>query len=201
MAGDSEALIERAVGGDASALRQLVELHEPGLYAFVRVRMGPALRARESVRDLLQEILLELVRGIASVEFRDEAAFRGWLYVLAERRIRDRARYHRREKREAGLERHLDGESASEVLLARAYSSLSSPLHRLQRLEEIEAMERAFERLSTKDREVLTLAFFCGMSSRQIGETLGVTEELARRRKNRARVRLATLWAGLEPED
>lgn len=200
MSGESEVWIAKAQRGDEAALRRLVELHEPSLLAFVRVRMGPALRARESVRDILQEVLLELARGLASYEYRGEAEFRGWLYTLAEMRIKSRARYHRRAKRELGRERNLDEESARSALLTRAYSALSSPSHRLQRLEEIAELERAFARLRPKDREVLALAYFCGMSSRQIGEALGIEEEAARRRKNRARLRLAALWAGPQPE-
>lgn len=199
--GDSKELLLRAAAGDRSALRQLVQLHEPSLFAFVRARASPALRARESVRDILQDVLVELVQDVARVEYRDEAAFRGWLYTMAERRIRDRARFHSREKRARVREVSLEDDEARTALLAQGYSGLSSPSRRLQRIEEIAQLERAFERLSDADREVLTLAFFCGMSSPQIAAHLGIAEELARKRKNRARIRLAALWAEIDDAD
>lgn len=198
---DSTELVRRAAEGDAEALDGLIRAHEPSLLAFVRARAGAALRARESVRDILQEVLLELARGVHAVECRSEAEFRGWLYTLAERRIRDRARYHRRERRASDRELALDNEEAHEAMLAEGYSGLSSPSHRLQRMEEIRQLEAAFAQLGDDDREVLSLAFFCGLDSAGIARELGINEEAARKRKNRARVRLAALWGGTPGSD
>lgn len=192
----SESLLRRAATGDERALEGLIRLHEPRLLAFVRARAGAALRARESVRDLLQEILIELVRGLGTVQYHGEPEFRAWLYSLAERRITDRARHHGREKRGARLTRSIDDSGAGEELLLEGYSSVFSPAHALQRKEEVERLEQAFAQLAPGEREVLSLAYFCGMNSTEIGAELGITADTARKRKNRAKTRLAALWDG-----
>lgn len=198
MSGASENLLRRAVAGEEEALGDLVRLHEPSLLAFVRARAGPELRACESVRDILQDVLLELVQGLDRLEYRDEAQFRGWLYTLAERRVRDRARHFRRQKRDGARVRAI-GEGETGSLLVEGYSSFVDPGRELVRREEIERLEAAFARLSEPDREVLSLAYICGMRSPAIARQLGIEPEAARKRKVRARTRLAALWGRLPP--
>lgn len=194
MANESRELLQLAAAGDRQALERLVEQHQPSLLAFVRARAGAELRAYESVRDILQDVLLEFVREVAAFEYRGESEFRGWLYTLAERRIRDRARYHRREKRARSHQRSLDDDAARDALLSEGYSSLPGVGGDLHRTDDLRRLEAAFARLPAGDREVLSLAYFCNMSSRTIAEHLGVTEEVARKRRTRARTRLAGLW-------
>lgn len=198
MANESEALVRRAARGDAEAVEALIRLHEPNLLAFIRIRAPAAIRERESVRDLLQEILLGFIQGLEKVEYRSEAEFRAWLYTLAERRIHDRARHHARDKRNSRGALSLDDPGAMDQLLAQGYSTAFSPAHSLLRKEEIERLETAFEQLQAEEREVLSLAYFCGMNSTEIAGLLGIQPEAARKRKNRARTRLAALW-GADP--
>jgi RNA polymerase sigma factor (sigma-70 family) len=195
IARDSRELLLRAAAGDDDAMDRLIRLHEPSLLAFVRASAGPDLRRSESVHDILQEILLDFARGLATVEYRSEAEFRGWLYTLAERRVKDRARHHRRQKRDTRHDCSLEEEAVRDSLLIEGYSALGGPAREVQRREDLHRLEALFMRLSAPDREVLSLAFFCGMSSAQIGAHLGLSEEVARKRRTRARTRLAALWA------
>jgi len=190
--------LRRAAAGDEAALEDLIRLHEPSLLAFVRSRAGKALRRRESVRDLLQEILLEVALGLEKLEYRSEPEFRAWLYSLAERRVVDRARHFRREKRDGGALRSLDDSRAQQELLLQGFSSVLSPSGALAHREDVLRLEEAFARLPETDREVLSLAFFCGLNSAEIGARLGIGHEAARKRKRRAKTRLAALWG--EPE-
>lgn len=189
----SNDLLQRAIAGDSDAVDELIREHEPRLLAFVRSRVGPALRARESVRDLLQEVLLEIVQGLAAFEYRSEPQFRAWLYTVAARRVHDRARYHRRGKRDVDHQRGLEDTTVGQELLRKGYSTVSTPLRTLQHKEDIERLEDAFAALEEVDRDVLSLAYFCGMSLAEIGEQLGISSEAARKRKTRAQARLASI--------
>lgn len=189
---NSAELLQRAIAGDSDAVEGLIREHEPRLLAFVRSRVGPALRARESVRDLLQEVLLEIVRGLPEFEYKSEPQFRAWLYTVAERRVHDRARYHRRGKRNVERDRGLEDTTVGQELLRKGYSTVSTPLRKLQRKEDVRRLEDAFAALEEGEREVLSLAYFCGMSLAEIGEALGITSEAARKRKTRAQARLAS---------
>lgn len=193
MVPDSRILLQRASAGESSALDALIVQHEPRLLAFVRSRVGPALRTRESVRDLVQEVLLEIVQGLREFEYRSEPQFRAWLYQLATRRISDRARYHAREKRNVGRDRGLEDTTVGEELLRKGYSSAASPLRALQRKEDIERLEEAFALLDERDRDILSLSYFCEMSLEELGRELGISSEAARKRRTRAQARLASL--------
>ena len=150
--------------------------------------------------DLVQIVLCEVVREFDQFEWRGEAAFRSWLYGKTRLRLADRARYHGRQERDLAKEVGLGQGHSEEMILGQAYREFSTPSAKLVRMEEIEQLEAAFERLTEGQREVLSRAFLLGMTSRQIGEELGIAEETARKRKTRALVKLAAEM-GREPGD
>ena len=49
-------LIARAAQSDRAALEALLVQHLPGVEAYLRLRMGPLLRAKESASDLVQSL-------------------------------------------------------------------------------------------------------------------------------------------------
>ena len=61
---DLEQTVESASGGDAAAIGQLLEQHLPRLRAFVRLRMGAQLRARESASDIVQSTCREILENM-----------------------------------------------------------------------------------------------------------------------------------------
>jgi len=120
----------------------------------------------------------------------DEAGFRRWLYLAAERKILDRARYHRREKRGAGCA----GISLSEAevgALSRGWADLATPSANAIGREEVERLEGALARLSDADRRVILLARIVGLPHAAIAEELGTSEANARSALRRALARLS----------
>src|SRR5258705_6880905 len=83
MAEDSVRLAERAAAGDRAALDELVVRHVDGLRAFVRLRVGPELRARESSSDLVQSVCREVLQDARRFQHAGESAFKSWLYTTA----------------------------------------------------------------------------------------------------------------------
>lgn len=69
-------------------------------------------------------------------------------------------------------------------------SNTADPLLLLVREEERARVRVALGHLSDQDREILSLSFFQGLSPTQIGERLGLTSEVVRKRKSRALARL-----------
>ena len=78
----------------------LLERHLPGLFAFMRLRAGEFLRRRESVSDLVQSVCREVLADPGDFSYRGEGQFRRWLYTTALRKIIDKGRYYRAEKRD-----------------------------------------------------------------------------------------------------
>ena len=99
------ALVSRASSGDRGALDALVEEHLGRLVTFVRARAGERLRAREETLDLAVSACREVLADLEAGRELDEAHFRQWLYLAAERKIADKGRYYARERRDAGAGR------------------------------------------------------------------------------------------------
>ena len=173
---------------DRRSLDELVERHLPGLYAFVRARAGTRLRAREATVDLVQSACYEALKDLPSSGIGDEAAFKHWFYLAAERKIVDRARYHAAAKRSPSREKPL----ASDLdLLERGYSGFWTPSRQAAAREEIERMEAALQRLPKDAQDVIVLSRIVGLPHAVIGEKTGRSEGAVRVLLHRALARLA----------
>ena len=166
----------------------------PGLRAFIRLRSGQLLRAKESVSDLVQSVCREVLQDLPGAQVENEAAFRGWLYTAAHRKILDRRKYWEREMRDAAREQPLEGAPEErERGLLESYGALATPSRHAEVKEEVARIERAFEQLSEEHREVIALARIAGLTHREIAERMGKSEEAVRQLLARARARLARL--------
>jgi RNA polymerase sigma-70 factor (ECF subfamily) len=194
MTDDLRALLERARGGDPAAVEALMQSNLPGLRAFIRLRSGQLLRAKESVSDLVQSVCREVLQDLPGAQVENEAAFRGWLYTAAHRKILDRRKYWEREMRDAAREQPLEGAPGErERGLLASYGALATPSRHAEVKEEVARIERAFEQLSEEHREVITLARIAGLTHGEIAERMGKSEEAVRQLLARARARLARL--------
>ena len=124
-------LVDSASHGDASAVDQLLMQHLPQLQAFVRLRMGPQLRAKEGSADLVQSTCREVLEHIDRFQYRGEENFRRWLFTTALRKVLKRAAYYRAGKRDVQREASPDSAVAPEALLTEAYLTMSTPSHAL----------------------------------------------------------------------
>ena len=183
-------LLGRARGGDPAAADALLRRHLEPLRAFVRLRTGPSLRARESCSDLVQSACREALGELGGLECRDEGAFRAWLCAVALNKIRHRAEYFGAARRSADHEVPRDVEGGERALLD-AYRPVFTPSHHAAAREEIERLERAFDRLGEDDREVILQARLLGRGHREIAGELGKSEAAVRKSLSRALARLA----------
>jgi RNA polymerase sigma-70 factor (ECF subfamily) len=166
-------------------LQALLEQNLPALRAFVRLRLSPSLRARESVDDVVQSTCREVIESLDSFREGGEAGFRRWLYTLAQRKLSDRWAYHTAQRRDLGREHGGD-----EALLA-CYAKLAGPRTQMASVEEVLRLERAFDGLRDEDRELITLVRVLGMSAADAGQCLGKTAGAVRTSLHRALARLA----------
>jgi RNA polymerase sigma-70 factor (ECF subfamily) len=139
-------LLAAAAAGEAEAVRWLLDEVAPVVYGFLFARVGGDEAAAE---DLLQETLLEAVRGAAA--FRAEAAASTWMCAIARRRL---ARYYESERKAEMARRSLslvqDGPGAS-----------GTGDDILERQDEV---VRALGRLPAMQRQVLVLKYMEDMS-------------------------------------
>lgn len=168
-----------------------LERNLPVLRAFIRLRMGPALSARESSSDLLQSVCRELLQHRVDVEARGEPAMRAWLYTAALHKIQEKARFHRAQKRDVGREEAPSTDDDGELLSC--YGHVVTPSRDLAAREQVARMEAAFQKLSEREREIITLARVAGLSHAEIATQLAIGEDNCRQILRRGLVKLSGL--------
>src|SRR5947209_4280121 len=95
-------LLSRARAGESEALGELCALYRNYLRMVVRTGLGPRLRERVELSDVVQEALVEVVQQFPKFTGQNEAALVGWLRRLVGQKLADLGRYHSRAKRAAG---------------------------------------------------------------------------------------------------
>jgi RNA polymerase sigma-70 factor (ECF subfamily) len=184
---DTQALVQAARQQDRNAIEQLLVRQLPGLEAFVRLRMGAQLRQLATPPDLVQSVCREVLEDLTGFEYRGEAPFKHWLYTRAENKLKEKHRYHHREKRSAAREVPI-GEAST---IMAAYRTLCTPSRDLEVREQLAAVERAFDDLPDDYREAITLHKLCGLSHAEIAERMGRSEGAVRNLVYRGISRLA----------
>src|SRR5271167_2819512 len=92
-------LLCRARAGEADTLGEICALYRNYLRMVVRTGLGPRLRERVELSDVVQEALVEVVRQFPQFTGESEAALVGWLRRLVGQKLADLGRYHSRAKR------------------------------------------------------------------------------------------------------
>lgn len=170
--------------GDATATLTLLQLYLPRLRAFVRSRLGPELRARESDSDVVQSVCRELIEAKDGFRYRGETAFRGWLFTAALNKVREKVRHHRQARRAIGRE-----EPASRAHVV-PEEGITSPSYAALAGERVAALEASLDALAESDREIIALARLAGLPIADVAVRLGKSVEAARKQLGRALLRL-----------
>lgn len=169
----------------------LVARYLPSIRAFVRMRMGAELRAKEESCDIVQSVAREVLEYSDRFAHGGEEGFRDWLFTTAHRKVVRRLRHWRTAKRRVQHETALPDELAGLV---------PTPSRHASAREHLATVENAFDALSDEQRDVLTWSRLVGMSHAQIAERLGKSEVAVRKILSRALARLATVLEKTDPD-
>jgi RNA polymerase sigma-70 factor (ECF subfamily) len=175
MGANSAALLDEARAGSPEAWETLFERHAPRLLTLIRIRMGPAVRARMESRDVLQATLVKAVRGVGAFRGKTRDAFVAWLARIAANEVCDQADHLGRRRRDAAAEVPL-----GEVPSARLVRSIRSQTSRIVWDERRERLERALELLSPEHREVIVLRKLEELPFARIAARLGRSPDACR---------------------
>jgi RNA polymerase sigma-70 factor (ECF subfamily) len=185
-------LMARARAGQAEALGELCSLYRNYLRMVVRAGLGPRLRERVELSDVVQEALVEVIRQFPQFTGQNEAALVGWLRRLVGQKLADLGRYHSRAKRAAGgaalpLDAPFDFAGAPNPdgapggrLLDVLSLSQTSPSEAASRRELTVLLADALADLPEPEAEVLWLYHAEGLSFEAIGERLGLSRKSIR---------------------
>src|SRR5262245_37283665 len=177
MSDATKALIQSAAEGSAASVDTLLARYRRGLRAFIRLRSGAAVRAKESTSDLAQSVCREVLERLDRYQYQGEEGFKYWLYTTALRKIADRYKYYGAEKRDAAREvAAATGSTDSAASLLDCYQSFCTPSQDAMQREELARIEGAFDQLPENYREVITLSRVVGLSRAEIAAELATTE-------------------------
>ena len=178
MRNDDVALIQRILAGDENAFESLIRKYQKQVHALAFRKVGDF----QTAEDITQETFLQVHQKLATLN--DPAKFSGWLYAIVNHLC---IAWYRKNR--------LQTESLQELHISAvekdAYSRYIATEHaKTTAAVQQDLVKRLLTKLKESDREVITLYYFEDMTSSEIGELLGVSENTIKSRLHRARQRL-----------
>lgn len=177
---DERAIIARCLAGERTAYAALVERHKGLVHDLVSRMMGDAVEAEDIAQDAFVKAYLSLK------DFRGESRFSTWLCRIALNRCKDLLR---KRGREPWI--HAAGDVNSQI--AEVLDDGKTPMFSLERRQREDALHRSLARLPVKYREAVVLRHIEGLTFREIGRVLSISEGAAKVRTFRGREMLRTL--------
>jgi RNA polymerase sigma-70 factor (ECF subfamily) len=149
-------------------------------YGYVATLVGNASLAE----DLTQEAFLKMHRAIDRLDPQRDPA--PWVFTVISNTVRDhfRSAAHRASRTQVDLDEAWNVPAEADA----------NPETQLERSERRSAVERAMQRLSPADREVLLLREWEQLTTSEIAAALGLREDAVRQRYSRAVRRLARTY-------
>ncbi len=188
--------VQAVRSGDPAALERLLVEHLPSLEAYVRAKVGPAVKAREDFSDVVQSVCVEVLRDGPAFQFQGVPAFRAWLFQHALHKIINKQRFHTRKRRDLGKEAEVGNDVADSGLrLSQVYATLGTPSRAAMGAEFNARLEAAFDELPEEYREAIALHRFAGLTHREIAERMDRSEGAVRNLVYRGLARLSKALA------
>ncbi len=164
---DLSAAIRRVLSGEVEAFGEIVEACQGAVYNLAFRLLGDP----EEARDVAQEAFLRAFRNLGFYDSRKP--FLRWLLAITCNLSLDHLRRRTRERKAL---------KEASILARRGESSSESLKVEVQEL---------LEKLEEKDRAIVVLKYWYGLSCAEIGEIVGLEEGAVKVRLHRARLRLA----------
>ncbi len=173
---DDADVVRRVVGGDVPLFEVLMRRHNQRVYRTIRA----ILRNEAEVEDAMQQTYLHAYANLSS--FAGASSFSTWLTRIAVNealgRLRGRSRL-------AALEQVIEVDSEETMP-----SAPRDPEREAAARESLRLLERAVDRLPPAYRTVYMLREIEELSTADVAQALGITEEAVKVRLHRARLSL-----------
>ena len=171
-------LVHRCLAGDDGAFTTLVKKYQKRVHALAWRKVGDFHIAEE----LAQDTFLKAYEKLGTLK--NPSQFAGWLYVITNRLC---IAWHRKQKPPMESLETTSGEEIEEMSYRHYEDEAREKADIEHRHERVNAL---LEKLPESERTVVTLHYLGEMTSKAIGEFLGVSPNTVRSRLQRARHRL-----------
>jgi RNA polymerase sigma-70 factor (ECF subfamily) len=192
-------LVALAKDGNEPAINQLWTVYGARVHWIMRLRMGKELRSKLESTDLAQDALLSALGDLKNFTYKNEGDFLRWISTIAENRLRDNLDKLHADKRnirkEIRIGRH-NANTVSKSAVSFTPIEATTPSVIMSRIEELEKLEKAIDKLKPEYKQVIVLSKIDGLSYKEIADKLGKTSEAVRKLISRAMAALTTVFDG-----
>jgi RNA polymerase sigma factor (sigma-70 family) len=165
-------IIHKCLNGDSAAFGLLVDKYKESIYALAYSR----LRNFHDAEDITQEVFIKAFRKLSTLKRWDN--FLAWLYAITFNLCKDLIR-----SRSKRPDREFIAEQKPDIFTIHS-------MHSYQEEQAQELLHEVLASLPEMYRQVLTLYYLGGMSSREIAKFLGTSPNNIDQRLSRARAKL-----------
>jgi RNA polymerase sigma-70 factor, ECF subfamily len=173
--------------GNAAAYEELVKKHERRVIGFLEHMVSP-----DQAEDLAQEVFLRVFR--ARENYEPGARFATWLFTIMHNVASNSLR---KKSRNMEVQLHGDAQTSGAMSIEQLALSASGqmPTRQLDRRELQDIVRFAIQSLNERQRMVVLMSKFEGMSYQEIGEALDLTPQAVKSLVSRARNNLKDILA------
>jgi RNA polymerase sigma-70 factor (ECF subfamily) len=202
----ADELVQRLRQGDQAALAELFEINRNRLSRMVSIRLDQRLQGRVDASDVLQEAFVSLSQKIENFAAYPDMSPYVWMRLTVQDRLIALHRRHiqaekRDARREVSMARKAKPDESSAEIAETLADSISSVSGKAARLEVTNLIKATLDEMEEKDREIILMRIFEGMSNQEAAQALGLTPNGASSRFARAMDRLQKDVMSGEPDD
>jgi RNA polymerase sigma-70 factor (ECF subfamily) len=166
-------LLTHAAQGDAIARENLLALYRPYLRLIAGQQMPKLVQKRIDASDIVQQTLIDAVRGLPEFRGQSEPEFTAWMMRLLERNVLMSVRNHTLGKRDVRLEQDWTDASGSAQLIWHSLAADgSSPVSGVVRGELALQLAAALEKLPADQRTAVELRYIGQESLQAIADEM-----------------------------
>jgi RNA polymerase sigma-70 factor (ECF subfamily) len=165
---DLRDIVLRAQVGESAALSEIYRRYAGMMLRYLYARVAE----NELAQDLTQEVFIRVMKWIDRFEYRDEQAFRAWLYTIATNVLNS---YHRRRQL---ISTPLDANDDA--------SAMPSSPDSTRMICDRVALEQAMQQLTIDQQKVMALRYFADLSHSEIASLLRRSEGAIKAIQHRA---------------
>ena len=195
----TQILVGQIQDGNRDALNELCERYMPRVLYAVRARLSKKLHQKLQSMDVLQDAMIDVVKGLGHFEFRSDGAFLNYVNRVIENNIRDQAGRFTAAKRDINREQPAVDDQQQQIDFS-DFRSITSPSIKLAQLEELAVLEQAMDRLLVDNPEYHELIVRTQIEEQsyvEIAQETGQTPDAVRMKANRAQEALARHFSKL----
>jgi RNA polymerase sigma-70 factor (ECF subfamily) len=190
-------LVALAKAGDDDALDWLCRVYGERIRRIIRLRMGRELRVKLDSMDIIQDALLNALRGLEDFKYENEGDFLRWLLRIAQNTLGHNLEKLHADKRDIRKEVRLEGcgpTTEGRLSRIRGFVRITTPSMIMSRKEDLDKLEKAIDELKPEHKEVIVLAKIEGLSYKEIGQRLSKSTDAVGMLLSRAMVALTIAY-------